>query len=189
MRSMLCRISSPPLHVGRIGPALAPRRFAPLPGGERGGGLKPAATSSVACRPRIENARGLGVSSSGGGEMHRLPRAAVILTTALLTLACGSVATFPPPFPRSAPRSDWQSSPVVTSGEYDAVPWQPPDGRRIAFSAATGGPTSDIYVVDTVGGEVRQLTDGPSQAIFPSWWPDGRYGYHVGASRGPPLGG
>lgn len=74
-------------------------------------------------------------------------------------------------------------------GEYDTVAWQPPDGRLIAFAAATGGPTSDIYVVDTVTGEVRQLTDGPSQAIYPSWSPDGQYIYHVGVSLVPPYGG
>jgi dipeptidyl aminopeptidase/acylaminoacyl peptidase len=74
-------------------------------------------------------------------------------------------------------------------GEYDTVAWQPPDGRLIAFAAASGGPTSDIYVVDTVTGEVRQLTDGPSQAIYPSWSPDGQYIYHVGVSLVPPYGG
>jgi dipeptidyl aminopeptidase/acylaminoacyl peptidase len=74
-------------------------------------------------------------------------------------------------------------------GDYDTVAWQPPDGRRIAYAGAEGGPTSDLYVVDTVSGEVRQLTDGPSQAIFPSWSPDGRYIYHVGVSLVPPFGG
>jgi dipeptidyl aminopeptidase/acylaminoacyl peptidase len=74
-------------------------------------------------------------------------------------------------------------------GEYDTVAWQPPDGRRIAYAGAEGGPTSDIYIVDTTTGEIRQLTDGPSQAIFPSWSPDGGYVYQVGVSLVPPFGG
>jgi dipeptidyl aminopeptidase/acylaminoacyl peptidase len=77
---------------------------------------------------------------------------------------------------------------MMISG-YDNVAWQPPDGRLIAFAAATNGPTSDVYIVDTITGEERQLTDGPSQAILPSWSPDGRYIYHVGVSLVPPFGG
>src|SRR3972149_3699775 len=50
---------------------------------------------SIDWRPRIEDARGLLVNSSAGGQVHRLPTAAAILTTALLALACGSVASFP----------------------------------------------------------------------------------------------
>jgi hypothetical protein len=74
-------------------------------------------------------------------------------------------------------------------GGYDTVAWQPPDGRLIAYAGAADGPTSDIYVVDTTSGAIRQLTDGPSQAIFPSWSPDGRYVYHLGVSLAPPFGG
>jgi hypothetical protein len=72
---------------------------------------------------------------------------------------------------------------------YDNVAWQPPDGVRIAVAAATDGPTSDIYLIDTVSDEIQQLTDGPSQAIDPSWSPDGAYLYHVGVSLVPPFGG
>ena len=73
--------------------------------------------------------------------------------------------------------------------EYDTVAWQPPVGRWVAFAAATGGSTADVYVVDTTTGEVRQLTDGPSQAIFPTWSPDGLSIYHIGVSLVPPYGG
>src|SRR3970282_467973 len=50
---------------------------------------------SIDWRPRIEDARGLLVNSSAGGQVHRLPQAAAHLPTALLALACGSVASFP----------------------------------------------------------------------------------------------
>jgi hypothetical protein len=72
---------------------------------------------------------------------------------------------------------------------YDNIAWQPPDGRLIAVAAAADGPTSDVYLVDTISGEIRQLTDGPSQAINPSWSPDGEFIYHVGVSLVPPYGG
>src|SRR3990172_7626403 len=65
--------------------------------------LKPAATRSIDCRPRIENARGLGVSPTSGGQMPR-PTAATILTTALLVLACGLLQASRPP-PRPSPRN------------------------------------------------------------------------------------
>ena len=73
--------------------------------------------------------------------------------------------------------------------QYDTIAWQPPDGHRIAYAGAEDGPTSDIYVVDTTNGEVRRLTSGPSQAILPSWSPDGQYVYHLGVSLVPPFGG
>jgi hypothetical protein len=84
--------------------------------------------------------------------------------------------------------SDKAIAAMMVSG-YDNIAWQPPDGRRIAVAAASDGPTSDIYIVDTVSGEVQQLTDGPSQAIDPSWSPDGEYVYHIGVSLVPPFGG
>lgn len=48
-----------------------------------------------------------------------------------------------------------------------------PDGRRIAFSALSGG-VSDLYVLDIETGGVRQLTDDPFAELHPSWSPDGR---------------
>jgi dipeptidyl aminopeptidase/acylaminoacyl peptidase len=81
-----------------------------------------------------------------------------------------------------------QAIAALMISSYDNVAWNP-DGRRVAVAAASNGPTSDIYLIDTVSGDVRQLTDGPSQAIVPSWSPDGDYIYHVGVSLVPPFGG
>ena len=58
--------------------------------------------------------------------------------------------------------------------DYSNVAWQPGDGRLLAFTGAINGPTSDLYLYDTQSGEFTQLTDGPSQAIAPSWSPDGQ---------------
>jgi hypothetical protein len=69
------------------------------------------------------------------------------------------------------------------------VAWQPGDGRLLAFTGAINGPTSDLYLFDIQTGDVSQLTDGPSQAIAPSWSPDGKYILHYGVSWVPPFGG
>jgi dipeptidyl aminopeptidase/acylaminoacyl peptidase len=73
--------------------------------------------------------------------------------------------------------------------DYSNVAWQPGDGRLLAFTGAINGPTSDLYIYDTLSGEITQLTDGPSQAIAPSWSPDGEYILHYGVSWVPPFGG
>jgi len=72
---------------------------------------------------------------------------------------------------------------------YDNVAWQPVDGNLLAFIAARDGPTADLYTYDLETREIRQLTDGPSQALFPTWSPDGKYLLHFGGSWVPPFGG
>jgi dipeptidyl aminopeptidase/acylaminoacyl peptidase len=73
--------------------------------------------------------------------------------------------------------------------KYTNVAWQPDDGRLLAFTGAINGPTSDLYLYDIQSEEITQLTDGPSQAIAPSWSPDGKYILHYGVSWVPPFGG
>lgn len=73
--------------------------------------------------------------------------------------------------------------------DYNNVAWQPGDGRLLAFVGAINGPTADLYLYDTQTQEITQLTDGPSQAISPSWSPDGQYILHYGVSWVPPFGG
>ncbi|HET9914890.1 MAG TPA: hypothetical protein VFQ13_23575, partial [Anaerolineales bacterium] len=73
--------------------------------------------------------------------------------------------------------------------DYDNVAWQPGEGRFLAFMGAMNGPTSDLYLYDTQSGEITQLTDGPSQAVFPSWSWDGKYILHYGVSWKGPFGG
>lgn len=72
---------------------------------------------------------------------------------------------------------------------YDMVAWQPGDGQLLAFVGAMNGPTADLYVYDTQTGETTRLTDGPSQALAPTWSPDGKYVLHFGGSWVEPLGG
>ncbi len=72
--------------------------------------------------------------------------------------------------------------------QYNSVAWSP-DGSQLAFMGAIKGPTSDLYLYNISSGQITQLTDGPSQAILPSWSPDGQYILHYGVSWVPPFGG
>ena len=72
---------------------------------------------------------------------------------------------------------------------YSNVAWNPVSGSQLAFTGAVNGPTSDLYLYDLQNGEVTQLTSGASQAILPSWSPDGKYILHYGVSWVPPFGG
>jgi WD40 repeat protein len=70
---------------------------------------------------------------------------------------------------------------------FDSFAWQPGSGRLLAFMSAQNGPTADLYTYDTQTGAIRQLTNGPSQAIDPVWSPDGQYILHAGVSWSGPI--
>jgi hypothetical protein len=73
--------------------------------------------------------------------------------------------------------------------DYDSIAWQPGEGRLLAFIGAINGTTADLYLYDTQTKKITQLTDGPSQAVLPTWSPDGQYILHFGVSWVPPFGG
>ncbi|MDQ3566146.1 MAG: winged helix-turn-helix domain-containing protein, partial [Pseudomonadota bacterium] len=60
-----------------------------------------------------------------------------------------------------------------------------PDGRQVAFDGLLGG-NRDVYVVSSQGGEVRRLTEEPSEDMCPSWSRDGQWIY-FGSSRSGSL--
>ena len=72
--------------------------------------------------------------------------------------------------------------------DYDNVAWQP-GGRYLAFVGAMDGPTSDLYLYDTESGEIKRLTDGDVQAVFPTWSWDGEFILLYGVSWRGPFGG
>jgi dipeptidyl aminopeptidase/acylaminoacyl peptidase len=78
---------------------------------------------------------------------------------------------------------------VYAMRDYDSLAWQPGEGRLLAFMGAIKGPTSDLYLYDTQTQKITQMTNGPSQAVMPSWSPDGQYILHFGVSWVPPFGG
>ena len=61
-----------------------------------------------------------------------------------------------------------------------SVDWSP-DGRLLAFAGQIDGATSDVYTFDVVSGQVRRLTDGPTQVQYVDWSPDGRWIAHGSA--------
>ena len=72
--------------------------------------------------------------------------------------------------------------------DYDNLAWEP-GGRYLAFVGAMDGPTSDLYLYDTESGEIRRLTDGEAQAVFPTWSWDGEFILLYGVSWRGPFGG
>ncbi|MBX3175208.1 MAG: PD40 domain-containing protein [Gemmatimonadaceae bacterium] len=58
-----------------------------------------------------------------------------------------------------------------------------PDGRQIVFSGIAGG-TSDLYIIDADGKNLRRLTQDPYGDVQPQWSPDGRY-IVFASERGP----
>jgi Tol biopolymer transport system component len=64
---------------------------------------------------------------------------------------------------------------VVGSTLDDLDPRFSPDGRLVAFASARSGHAVDIWIADSDGTNVRQLTHGPGLIQgSPSWSPDGR---------------
>jgi len=52
------------------------------------------------------------------------------------------------------------------------IQWSP-DGRYLAFVAALDGPSSDIYVYDTVSQKITHATSGDLEVARPTWTSDG----------------
>ena len=71
----------------------------------------------------------------------------------------------------------------LTSGDFDdREPAVSPDGRWVAFASDRNGGW-DLYLLDLVSGEVRQLTQTASFEGQPTWSPDGiwlAYEYYAG---------
>lgn len=61
---------------------------------------------------------------------------------------------------------------------FESLAWSP-DGSQLAFMSAAKDSSLDLYVYSTETGEVTQLTDGSSQAMRPSWSPDGIFIVHT----------
>lgn len=76
----------------------------------------------------------------------------------------------------SLPASRWKEN--VSGKEFgvESVEKDPawsPDGKQLAFSS-NRGEDYDIYVMDSGGGSVKQLTEASGDEVHPRWSPDGR---------------
>jgi Tol biopolymer transport system component/uncharacterized protein YjdB len=78
------------------------------------------------------------------------------------------------------------AQPVFSVDGYTSDPTPSPDGTRIAFVAADGG-SSNIYVANRDGTDIRQLTSTPEGEDQPAWSPDAtKIAFRRWAAGGPP---
>ncbi len=68
--------------------------------------------------------------------------------------------------------TDYTPLTKAVTEQINGSPRWSPDGSRIAFSSNRDG-DSEIYVMDSSGGNVQQLTDNDTQDYSPAWSPDG----------------
>ena len=76
---------------------------------------------------------------------------------------------------------DYMPFPTIIHALFSSPMLWSPDRRYLAFVAALDGPSSDLYVYDTITDQIRRLTDGPNQAWLMSWSPDSRWILHAEA--------
>jgi Tol biopolymer transport system component len=72
----------------------------------------------------------------------------------------------------------------LTGDESDTAPALSPDGKQVAFMSRRNG-NWDVYVVNSDGSGLRQLTDDPAEDGLPTWSPDGRVIAFVSNRGGP----
>jgi TolB protein len=61
---------------------------------------------------------------------------------------------------------------LITGGVNTYPAWSP-DGRRIAFRRMLGETNSEVFVADSDGSNIRNLTKHPAFDGWPAWSPDG----------------
>jgi hypothetical protein len=61
---------------------------------------------------------------------------------------------------------------MIDTGAYASSPSWSPDGGKIAFESDRDGSDSEIYVMNTDGSDVTQLTNNNASDGSPSWSPD-----------------
>lgn len=70
----------------------------------------------------------------------------------------------------------------AATGKWNAISWSP-DGKRLAFNAVIDGESGDLYTYGVEDGLLNRLTDGPTEAVFPTWSPDGQDIIHGSVKR------
>jgi TolB protein len=77
------------------------------------------------------------------------------------------------------------SDPVeLTDNDTDTAPAVSPDGEQIAFMSRRDG-NWNIYIINSDGTGLRQLTDDPAEDGLPTWSPDGNVIAFVSNRGGP----
>jgi WD40 repeat protein len=112
------------------------------------------------------------IISEGGDNPYLTDKSLVILSLPTMTeIAKIRLITFPElPDDENYLREVHDS--VITQPEWS------PNGRYLAFVAATDGPSGDLYVFDIQTNTVNRLTDGNNQVGHLWWSPDGNWIVH-----------
>lgn len=79
---------------------------------------------------------------------------------------------------------DFEDLTEITSDETDTAPAPSPDGSKIAFMSRRSG-NWDVYVVDSDGKNLVQITTDEAEDGLPAWSPDGRVIAFVSNRGGP----
>jgi hypothetical protein len=113
------------------------------------------------------------------------------LSLEILSLPDGGIRKLTPltspqtePGPDAVP-GDPEFEAVRAVADLQSFAWSP-DGSSLAFMGVIEGSTSDLYTYSLDTGDIARLTDGPSQAISPTWSPDGRFISWLGLTRPVP---
>jgi TolB protein len=67
-----------------------------------------------------------------------------------------------------------QTRVLITNGVNTYPAWSP-DGRYLAFRRMLGEHNSEVFLADSNGTHIRNLTNHPAFDGWPAWSPDGRY--------------
>jgi len=94
--------------------------------------------------------------------------AVVLLALALLVIAILWIKSRP-----AAPLPDYKPFQVTRAPGWQGDPALSPDGNEIAYTSSEGG-NLDLYLADTHGNGIVQLTNNPADDSQPCWYPDGK---------------
>jgi Tol biopolymer transport system component len=85
---------------------------------------------------------------------------------------------------RLADPTDMSELVILSDDSTDTAPAVSPDGKQIAFMSQRDGDWN-IYVVNSDGTGLKQLTDDPADDGLPAWSPDGKAIAFVSSRGGP----
>lgn len=107
----------------------------------------------------VPSSANTGLATAPPAGLKLLPTSTLINAPFPVTDTPASAIASPLP-PTPAP------SPTATTASMSA------NGQWIAFNSRMAG-NADIYIVDTSGNNLTQLTNSPAHELYPSWSPDG----------------